>query len=220
MKTLLLLIFATPLFWPLLVLLAISTLRQINEYERGVMFTMGKFTKIKKPGWRIRIPVFQRLDKVDMRVKAVDVPNQRAITKDNISVDVNAVIYSKVADAQKAILEVENFWFAVSQLAHTTMRNVAGEMELDELGAKMVGIAKEPVGETDLEKRVHKQKATRIAQQLAMLGIEIEGMKVVKEYGENFEELFKNVNWTFGFSWKEVYGTLVDMPIEKRYKLE
>lgn len=97
------------------------------------MFTMGRFAGIREPGWRIVIPVFQSMRKVDMRVKAVDVPQQQAITKDNISVGVNAVIYYKVSHADKAILNVEDFFFAMSQLAQTTMRNVVGEVELDEL---------------------------------------------------------------------------------------
>lgn len=108
-------------------------LRQVNQYERGVMFTMGKFTGIKNPGWRIVIPVFQQMRKVDMRTKAVDVPQQKAITKDNIAVGVNAVIYYKVIDAAKVVLNVEDFYYAMSQLAQTTMRNVVGEVELDEL---------------------------------------------------------------------------------------
>ncbi|MBT4942214.1 MAG: slipin family protein [Candidatus Magasanikbacteria bacterium] len=111
----------------------IISIRQVNEYERGVKFTLGRFTRVVHPGWRIILPVFQSIMKVDMRVKAVDVPFQEAITKDNISAKINAVIYYKVSDASKAVLEVENFWFAVSQLAQTTMRNVVGEMELDEL---------------------------------------------------------------------------------------
>jgi len=94
---------------------------------------MGRFTGIKNPGWRVVVPIFQQMRKVDMRVKAVDVPNQKAITKDNISVGVNAVIYYKVSDADKAVLEVEDFFYAVSQLAQTTMRNVVGEVELDDL---------------------------------------------------------------------------------------
>lgn len=117
----------------ILIGIAVVLLRQINQYQRGVMFTMGKFTGIKKPGWRLVIPIFQSITKIDMRVKAVDVPDQRAITKDNISVSVNAVIYYKVSDASKAVLEVEDFFHAVSQLAQTTMRNVVGEVELDEL---------------------------------------------------------------------------------------
>jgi regulator of protease activity HflC (stomatin/prohibitin superfamily) len=114
----------------------VISIRQINQYQRGVMFTLGKFTGIKQPGWRLVFPVIQAMHKVDIRVKAVDVPDQKAITKDNISVGVNAVIYYKVSDAGKAILEVENFFHAVSQLAQTTMRNVVGEVELDELLAQ------------------------------------------------------------------------------------
>ena len=116
-----------------IVALLIISLRQVNQYERGVMFTMGRFTGVKDPGWRLVVPVFQSMRKVDMRVKAVDVPDQKAITKDNISVAVNAVIYYRVADASKSVLAVENFYYATSQLAQTTMRNIVGEVELDEL---------------------------------------------------------------------------------------
>ena len=112
------------------------SLRQINQYQRGVMFTMGRFTGVKNPGWRLVIPIFQSMTKVDMRTKAVDVPDQKAITKDNISVGVNAVIYYKVVDASKVVLEVEDFFYATSQLAQTTMRNTVGEVELDELLAQ------------------------------------------------------------------------------------
>lgn len=117
----------------LIILIVLISIRQVNEYQRGVKFQLGKFTEVVNPGWRIIIPIFQSMTKIDMRVKAVDVPFQEAITKDNIPAKINAVIYYKVGDAAKAILEVENFWFAVSQLAQTTMRNVVGEMELDEL---------------------------------------------------------------------------------------
>lgn len=110
-----------------------SVIKQINQYQRGVMFTLGKYTGTKEPGWRVVIPVFQIMKKVDMRIKAVDVPDQEAITKDNISVRVNAVIYYKVANAAKAFIEVENFRYAVSQLAQTTMRNTVGAVDLDEL---------------------------------------------------------------------------------------
>ena len=120
-------------FAALAILILFAVIRQVNQYERGVMFLMGRFTGIKEPGWRLVIPVFQQLRKVDMRVKAVDVPEQKAITKDNISVGVNAVIYYKVADAAKVILEVEDFIYAMRQLAQTTMRNAVGEVELDEL---------------------------------------------------------------------------------------
>ena len=114
-------------------ILILSFLRQINQYERGVMFTMGRYSGTKNPGWRMVVPIFQNMRKVDMRLKAVDVPNQEAITKDNVSCQINAVIYYKVIDAAKAIIEVENFYYAVSQLAQTTMRNVVGSVTLDEL---------------------------------------------------------------------------------------
>ncbi|KKQ79706.1 MAG: SPFH domain / Band 7 family protein [Parcubacteria group bacterium GW2011_GWC2_38_7] len=116
-----------------IIFILLISLRQVNQYQKGLLFTMGRFSKISNPGWRIVLPIFQSMTKVDMRVKAVDVPDQKAITKDNISVGVNAVIYYKVSEADKAILEVENFYYAVSQLAQTTMRNVVGEVELDQL---------------------------------------------------------------------------------------
>lgn len=116
-----------------LIALAIACIRQINQYQRGVRFTMGRFSGIMEPGWRIIIPVFQTYQKVDMRTKAVDVPDQNAITRDNVSVRVNAVIYYKVADAEKAVIEVEDFRYAISQYAQTTMRNIVGEVTLDEL---------------------------------------------------------------------------------------
>lgn len=116
-----------------IVVLAVIFLKQVNQYEKGVVLTMGKYSSTKEPGWRVIVPIFQRMLKVDMRVKAVDVPDQKAITKDNISVNVNAVIYYKVVNAENAVLRVENFFHAMSQLAQTTMRNVVGEVELDEL---------------------------------------------------------------------------------------
>ena len=115
------------------IILILISIKQINQYEKGVRFTMGKFSGIMEPGWKLVFPIFQSYKKVDMRIRAVDVPDQEAITKDNISVTVNAVIYYKIADAEKAIIEVENFFFAVSQFAQTTMRNVVGEVDLDEL---------------------------------------------------------------------------------------
>lgn len=117
----------------ILVVLLLISIRQVNQYQRGVKFQFGKFVKMVEPGWRIVLPIMQSMTKVDMRIKAVDVPHQEAITRDNVSAKVSAVIYYRVADAPTAILQVENFWFAVSQLAQTTMRNVIGELELDEL---------------------------------------------------------------------------------------
>ncbi len=118
------------LFFVVVVLISI---REVKQYQRGVKFTFGKFSQLVEPGWRLVIPVFQKMTKVDIRVKAVDVPDQEAITQDNISVSVNAVVYYQVSDSSRAILEVENFYYAVSQLAQTTMRNAVGEVSLDQL---------------------------------------------------------------------------------------
>ncbi len=115
------------------IFLVLISVRQINQYERGVKFTFGKFTGIMGPGWRIVWPIIQSFQKVDVRTKAVDVPDQNAITRDNVSVRVNAVIYYKVSEAEKAIIEVEDFRYAISQYAQTTMRNIVGEVTLDEL---------------------------------------------------------------------------------------
>ena len=111
----------------------LCSIRQIDQYERGIKFCLGKYKKILEPGWRIVLPIFESYKKVDIRTKAVDVPKQETITKDNVSIEINAVIYYKVFDASKAILEVENFYYAVSQLAQTTMRNIVGSVSLDEL---------------------------------------------------------------------------------------
>ncbi len=116
-----------------IVVILLSSIKQINEYERGIKFTCGKFSGIVQPGWRLVIPIFQTLKKVDIRTKAVDVPEQDAITKDNVSIKINAVIYYKIFDASKAILAVENYYYAVGQLAQTTMRNIVGSVSLDEL---------------------------------------------------------------------------------------
>jgi len=122
----------TWIIYAIIVILLVS-IRQINQYERGVKFTLGKYTGIMNPGWKLVFPIFQTYRKVDMRVKAVDVPDQKAITRDNVSVTVNAVIYYRVLDANKAIIEVENYRYAISQYAQTTMRNIVGEATLDEL---------------------------------------------------------------------------------------
>lgn len=110
-----------------------SSIRQVNEYERGILFTFGKFSKIMNPGWNIVLPIIQSYSKVDIRTKVIDVPEQETITKDNVSVRINAVIYFSVFDASKAILGVEDFRYAISQLAQTTMRNAVGSVTLDEL---------------------------------------------------------------------------------------
>jgi len=127
---------------PIVIVLLVIFIRQVNQFERGILFTFGKYSKTVDPGWRIVIPVFQSLTKVDIRVKAVDVPDQEAMTKDNVSVRINAVIYYKVKDAAKVIIEVENFRNATAQLAQTTMRNVVGEVPLDDVLGKRDEISK------------------------------------------------------------------------------
>ena len=124
------------------VIIILSFLREVKHYERGVMLTMGKFSGVRQPGWSIVVPVFQQMIKVDLRVKAVDVPDQKVITRDNVSASINAVLYYKVGDAAKAVLEVENFRLAVSQLAQTTMRNIVGGAELDEILAERDKLSK------------------------------------------------------------------------------
>lgn len=122
--------------FPILIVVGIillCSIRQINEYERGILFQFGKYKKILTPGWKIVLPIIQSFTKVDIRTKAVDVPEQDAITKDNVTIRINAVIYYKVFDAAKAIIAVERFQYAVSQLAQTTMRNAVGAVSLDEL---------------------------------------------------------------------------------------
>jgi len=121
------------IFFGIILFVVLISIRQINQYQRGVKFTFGKFTSIMEPGWRLVWPIIQSYQKVDVRTKAVDVPDQNAITRDNVTVKVNAVIYYKVSDANKAIIEVENFQYAISQYAQTTMRNIVGEVTLDEL---------------------------------------------------------------------------------------
>ncbi|MBR4230635.1 MAG: slipin family protein [Bacilli bacterium] len=117
----------------IVVFIILPSLKQINEYERGVKFTLGKYSKMMEPGWRLVFPIFQSYKKVDVRTKVDDVPEQEAITKDNVSVKINAVIYYKVFDASLAVLAVEDFYYATAQLAQTTMRNIVGSVTLDEL---------------------------------------------------------------------------------------
>jgi regulator of protease activity HflC (stomatin/prohibitin superfamily) len=119
---------------PLLILFA--SLRVLREYERGVIFTLGRFWKVKGPGLIIVIPVVQQMVRVDLRTRVFDVPEQDVISRDNVSVKVNAVVYFRVLDSQKAIIQVEDFMAATSQLAQTTLRSVLGQHELDEMLAE------------------------------------------------------------------------------------
>ena len=116
-----------------IIAIILSSIKQISEYERGIKFTCGKYSKIMEPGWRLVFPIFQSYKKIDIRTKVIDVPEQEVITKDNVSVKINAVIYYNIFDSSKAVLAIEDYHYAVSQLAQTTMRNIAGSVTLDEL---------------------------------------------------------------------------------------
>ncbi|MCL4148938.1 UNVERIFIED_CONTAM: hypothetical protein GTU68_022564 [Idotea baltica] len=113
-----------------------STIKIFKEYEKGVIFTLGRLGKPKGAGWAVIIPGFQKVITVDQRTIAMDIPTQDVITKDNVSVKVNAVLYYRVLDPDKAIVQVENYHFATSQLAQTTLRSVCGQGELDDLLTK------------------------------------------------------------------------------------
>ena len=117
----------------LVVLFLASAIRVLNEYERGVIFRLGRLIATKGPGLIILIPVIDKMMKVDLRLVVMDVPPQDVITRDNVSIKVNAVIYFRVLDSNKAVVEVENFLYATSQLAQTTLRSVCGQVELDEI---------------------------------------------------------------------------------------
>ena len=119
-----------------LLLLLISAFRILREYERGVIFMLGRFHKVKGPGFIIVIPLFQQMERVDLRTIVMDVPTQDVISRDNVSVKVNAVVYFRVLEPDKAIIQVENFYDATSQLAQTTLRSVLGQHELDEMLAE------------------------------------------------------------------------------------
>jgi len=113
-----------------------SAIRILREYQRGVVFTLGRFWKVKGPGFIIIIPIVQQMVRVDLRTIVMDVPTQDVISHDNVSVKVNAVVYFRVVDPEKAIIQVENFYMATSELAQTTLRSVLGQHELDEMLAE------------------------------------------------------------------------------------
>jgi len=125
------------MFWGivggLLVVLIASAIRVLREYERGVIFQLGRFWKVKGPGLIIVIPVIQQMERIDLRLVTMDVPTQDVISQDNVSVQVNAVVYFRVIDPQKAVINVEHFFNATSQLAQTTLRSVLGKHDLDEM---------------------------------------------------------------------------------------
>ena len=120
----------------IIVMLLASAIKILREYERGVIFLLGRFWKVKGPGFIIVIPFVQQMERVDLRTVVMDVPSQDVISRDNVSVHVNAVVYFRVIDPEKCIIQVENFYEATSQLAQTTLRSVLGQHELDEMLAE------------------------------------------------------------------------------------
>lgn len=114
----------------------LSGLKVINQYERGVILTLGKFTGLRQPGLQVVVPIFQRLIRIDIRTNTIDIPKQEVITKDNVTVNIDAVVYFKVVNAEKAVLEVSNFIYASSQFAQAALRDVTGNVELDSLLGK------------------------------------------------------------------------------------
>lgn len=127
----------TPYFWLSLTIITvgflISMFRILREYERGVIFMLGRYYRVKGPGLIMVVPVIQQMVKVDLRIRVLDVPTQDVISRDNVSVKVNAVLYFRVLDAEKAVINVEDFYSATSQLSQTTLRSVLGKHELDEM---------------------------------------------------------------------------------------
>ena len=127
------------LAWFLFLVIAgfvLSGIKVINQYERGVVLTLGRFTGLRQPGLRVVVPIFQRLLRVDVRSTPIDVPKQEIITKDNVTAGVDAIVYFRVIDAPKAVLETTNYVYATSQFAQAALRDVTGNFELDELLSK------------------------------------------------------------------------------------
>lgn len=129
-------VFYSGFFIAILVLFILNAFRVLKEYERGVVFLLGRFYKVKGPGLVIIIPILQQMVRVDLRTIVMDIPSQDVITRDNVSVRVNAVLYFRVVNPERAIIQIEDYYMASSQLAQTTLRSVLGQHELDEVLAE------------------------------------------------------------------------------------
>jgi regulator of protease activity HflC (stomatin/prohibitin superfamily) len=148
----------------IVVLFVLSGIKVINQYERGVVLTLGRYTGIREPGLRVVVPIFQRIIRVDIRSMPIDVPKQEIITKDNVTAGVDAIVYFKVINAPKAVLETTNYVYATSQFAQAALRDVTGNFELDELLSKREEIS---------------QKIKEIVdQQTDQWGIDVENVKI------------------------------------------
>jgi regulator of protease activity HflC (stomatin/prohibitin superfamily) len=142
----------------------LSGIKIINQYERGVVLTLGRFTGIRNPGLRVVVPVFQRIIRVDVRSTPIDVPKQEVITKDNVTVGVDAVVYFRVIDAPRAVLETTNYIYATSQFAQAALRDVTGNVELDDLLSK--------------REEISQQIKDIVDRQTDQWGIDVENVKV------------------------------------------
>ena len=129
----------------------LSGIKIINQYERGVVLTLGRFSGIRQPGLRVVVPIFQKMTRVDVRSTPVDVPSQEVITKDNVSVKVDAVVYFRVVDAAKAVLETNNYVYATSQFAQAALRDVVGNIELDGVLSQREQISEQIKNIVDIE---------------------------------------------------------------------
>lgn len=147
-----------------IVLFILSGIKVINQYERGVVLTLGRFTGTRGPGLRVVVPVFQRIIRVDVRSTPIDVPKQEVITKDNVTVGVDAVVYFKVIDAPKAVLETTNYIYATSQFAQAALRDVTGNVDLDDLLSK--------------REEISQQIKEIVDRQTDQWGIDVENVKV------------------------------------------
>lgn len=145
-------------------LFVLSGIKIINQYERGVVLTLGKYTGLRQPGLRIVIPIIQSITKVDVRSRPIDVPGQEIITRDNVTVKVDAVVYFRVVDAPKAVLETVNYTSATSQFAQAALRDVAGNVELDDVLSK--------------REEISRQIQTIVDTETSKWGIDVENVKI------------------------------------------
>lgn len=148
----------------IVVMFVLSGIKVVNQYERGVVLTLGRFTGIRNPGLRIVVPIFQRIIRVDVRSTPIDVPKQEVITKDNVTVGVDAVVYFRVIDAPRAVLETTNYIYATSQFAQAALRDVTGNVDLDDLLSK--------------REEISQQIKEIVDRQTDQWGIDVENVKV------------------------------------------
>lgn len=142
----------------------LSGIKVINQYERGVVLTLGRYTGLRQPGLRVVVPIFQTINKVDVRSTPIDVPKQEIITKDNVTVNVDAVVYFRVVDAAKAVLETVNYTYATSQFAQAALRDVTGNVEMDDLLSK--------------REEISDQMKAIIDKETEVWGIDVENVKI------------------------------------------